>query len=197
MKQTKTGKRNKLYMKKARKQVVIYGRHQNLKEEARIRKLTKAQKLWNEKDFESLKLNSLCLELGVEAQVTKNSEHRIFRAWEETWEKRMIGPRGDKVQEARLLRKYGGIKWLNPDRNMVFTARTDMMYFEKKRGDNQYHILGVADGYDLNVDQCKQPGLWDWWPRVDDFYGMVTDYYKDSSSVTCYQEDEDCDSEEE
>ena len=129
--------------------------------------------------------------------MTKNSEHRIFRAWEETWEKRMIGPRGDKVQEARLLRKYGGIKWLNPDRNKVFTARTDMMYFEKKRGDNQYHILGVADGYDLNVDQCKQPGLWDWWPRVDDFYGMVTDYYKDSSSVTCYQEDEDCDSEEE
>ena len=109
----------------------------------------------------------------------------------------MIGPRGDKVQEARLLRKYGGIKWFNPDRNMVFTARLDMMYFEKKRANNQYHIFGVADGYDRKVDKDKQPGLWDWWTRVEDFYGMVTDYYKDSYSVTCYQEDDDCDSDEE
>ena len=164
---------------------------------SRMKTLTKVQKLWNEKDFESLKLNSFCLELGVETQVEKDKVHRNFRAWEERWEKKTIGPKGDVVQEARLLRKYGGIKWFNPDRNMVFTARTDMMYFEKKRGDNQYHIFGVADGYDLKVDRDKQPGLLDWWPRVEDFYGMVTDYYKDSYSVTCYQEDDDCDSEEE
>ena len=197
LKQAQTGKRNKLEVEKARKQVVIYGRHQNIKAEARTRNLTKAQKLWNEKDFESLRLNSFCLELGVETQVAKNKVNRNFRAWEETWENKIIGPKGEKVQEARLLRKYGGLTWLNPDRNMVFTARTDMMHFEKKRGDNQYYIFGVADGYDLKVDQDKQPGLCDWWPRVADFYGMVTDYYKDSCSVTCYQEDDDCDSEDE
>ena len=76
----KTGKRKSIELEKARKQVVIYGRHQNLKAEANIMKLTKAQKLWNEKDFESLKLNSFCLELGVETQVEKDKVHRNFRA---------------------------------------------------------------------------------------------------------------------
>ena len=65
------------------------------------------------------------------------------------------------MQEARLLRKYGGLKWLNPDKNLVFTARTEVMIFEKKRGDNQYHVFGVAGGYDLDVEREKQPGLWD------------------------------------
>ena len=60
--------------------------------------------------------------------------HRNFRAWEETWEKKKIDPKGEKVQETRLLRKYGGLKWLNLDNNMVFTARADEMIFEKNVG---------------------------------------------------------------
>ena len=197
VKQAKTGKRNKTEMEKVGKQVVIYGRHQNLKAEARGRTLAQVQKLWSEKDFASLKLNSLCLELGVETQMESEKVNRIFRAWEETWEKKKIGSTGDKVQEARLLRKYGGLKWKNPDKNVVFTGRTEKMIFEKKRGNNQYHVFGVADGFDLDVEKEKQPGLWDWWPRVDDFYDMVTDYYKDSDTVTCFQEYDDCSSEEE
>ena len=58
-------------------------------------------------------------------------------------------------------------------------------------------LAGTRGLFPLNVDQSKQPGLCDWWPRVDNFYGMVIDYYKNSSSGTCYQEDEDCDNEEE
>jgi len=144
-----------------------------------------------------LKLDSLCIELGVQTQVAGKKSNRIFRAWEEKWEKKKVKPTGDKVLEERFLRKYGGLQWFNPDKKKVFKARADKMIFEKKRGDNQYFIFGVADGYDDDLDKEKQPELWDWWPRVDDFYEMVTDFYRDIESVTCYQEEDDCDSEEE
>ena len=55
----------------------------------------------------------------------------------------------------------------------------------------------MTDGYDLELDKEKQPDLWDDWPRVVDFYEMITDFYEDIESVTCYQKDEGCDSEEE
>ena len=44
-----------------------------------------------------------------------NGGVRIFRAWVETWETDKIGPNGDALFEARLVRKYGSLKWINPD----------------------------------------------------------------------------------
>ena len=60
---------------------------------------------------------------------------RIFHAWVEKWEKKKLGPSGDPIFEARLVRKYGGLKWLDPDSN--FSRRVchlERMLFTKARG---------------------------------------------------------------
>ena len=35
---------------------------------------------------------------------------RIIHYWEETWEKKTVGPNGHAKLEARLVRKYGGLQ---------------------------------------------------------------------------------------
>ena len=55
-----------------------------------------------------------------------------------------VGPSGHAKLEARLVRKYGGLKWLDPDKDEegnTYTSRTahpDMMFFHKQHRHNQY-----------------------------------------------------------
>ena len=77
---------------------MIYGRHQNLKAEARGRTLAKVQKLWSEKDFESLKLNLLCLELGVETRMERKKVDRIFERGRRHGKRRKLDPQATKCK---------------------------------------------------------------------------------------------------
>ena len=67
---------------------------------------------------------------------------RVIRCWEEEWEKMKVGPSEHAKLEARLVRKYGGLKWLGPDKDEegnTYTSRTahlDMMFFQKQHGNN-------------------------------------------------------------
>ena len=100
--------------------------------------------------------------------------------------------------EQRFLRKYGGLQWVDIDRESFrYTARSDMMYFQKKRGDNQYWIMGCREGYDEDLEPDEQKHLWENWERDEDFYWMITKFYENDSSVKCYQKDDDCESEDE
>ena len=78
-------------------------------------RLRAAGKLWCEEDFESMKLDLLCTDTVESAATLPKKTARIFRAWEERWEQVKIGPGGDDVHEARLVRKYGGLRWLDAD----------------------------------------------------------------------------------
>ena len=72
---------------------------------------------------------------------TSGEAVRVFRAWKEGWEKKKIGPKGDSVFEARLGRKYGGLSWLDCDMgDVLMTANPDNMWFDKKHGNNEYHV---------------------------------------------------------
>ena len=54
-------------------------------------------------------------QLDENGETNANGEVSIFCPWVETWEKNKIGLNGDSIFETRLLRKYGSLKWTNPD----------------------------------------------------------------------------------
>ena len=57
---------------------------------------------------------------------------------------------GDDVHEARLVRKYGGLRWLDADNGYrICETHPDEMFFEKKRGNNKYIIFATYQGFDL------------------------------------------------
>ena len=80
---------------------------------------------------------------------------------------------------------------------MRYTARDDMMFFRKKRGNNQYFVFGVREGYDTNMDPDDQKELYECWERTDALYQMICEYYENDNSAMCYLKDDVCESEEE
>ncbi len=118
----------------------------------------------------------------------------------EGWEKKVLGPSGDEIFEARLVCKYGGLKWFDPDENAKFTAHPNKVHFEKKHGSNQYMILGIKGGFDLDYEENHESNvdLWEPWHLSGDFFEQVTLYYTDLANVFCYSKEPDvCKSNEE
>lgn len=165
----------------------------------REKKLLTAGKLWTDEDFESLKLDVLCKDVVETALSLPNKPLRIFRAWEEEWEKVPISANGNDVLEARLVRKYGGIKWLDPDNgHRLCIAHPNNMFFEKKRGNNKYLIFATYKGYDTSKKPDEQHELYDPWEKSEyDFYDQVIEFYEQDKSreVKCYTKGPECDSE--
>ena len=200
----KTGQRARAGNTKIKKQVLIYSRYQQMKAQARQLQLSSAGKMWDDDNFMYCKMDAYCHDIVSSLQndviVEMGGRLRIFRAWTETWEKKKVGPQGDPELEARLVKKYGGLKWLDIDNEYSRrTVHPEMMYFEKKRGNNRYHIFALKDGFDMKLAPDKQKDLWDVWEleNGNDFYEEVCKFYSDDRNVKCYGELDDCDSESE
>ena len=147
VKAVKSGQRVNTTMDKTMKQVLIYAQYQQTRAQARMTKLAAAGKLWEDEDFASMKMDPFCKEIkeSLEAEQTEK-EVRILRLWQERWELEKIGPNGNLILEARLTKKYKGLKFFDIDENnTVMTVHK--MIFQKKRGNNLYHVFATSNGF--------------------------------------------------
>ena len=161
-------------------------------------KLSSAGKLWSDDNFQGCKMDVFCNEIidSLEAPQSNDGEVRIFCAWIENWERKNLGPTGDPIFGARLVSKYGGLKWLDPDNNYTLqVAHPNKMSFNKLRGDNKYHILATLEGCDLSIPPEAQLNLYEVWWAETDWLDQVIDYYKDDDKVRIYGKGGECDSE--
>ena len=76
---------------------------------------------------------------------------RLFRAWIEDWEYECIHHK-DPVAEARLLQKYGGLRWIDPDENELCVADENQMEWQGGRNGAGWCILGIR-----MRDQAMEP----------------------------------------
>jgi hypothetical protein len=119
-------------------------------EKARILKAEKelAMELWNDDDVEfQLRLENFTAD-EANGVVQARNPRRLFLAWREDWEE-VSAKTNCLVHETKLLRKYGGLRWLDPDSesNQMFVADRDNL--EWRRG------LGwcvIAVGEDGNME---------------------------------------------
>ena len=65
VKVVKSGQRVNTSIDKTRKQVLIYAHYQQMRAQARAMKLSAAGKLWDDKDFEGLKMDVFCKEIQM------------------------------------------------------------------------------------------------------------------------------------
>ena len=98
---------------KAKKQAVVCAAYSDEKAEARRVKAQRAGELWTDEDFTYLKLDHYCSGSVVERIRERNV--RIFRCYEENWEKQQFDKKGDARYAAKVAAKYGGIKFLDED----------------------------------------------------------------------------------
>ena len=69
---------------------------------------------------------------------------RLFRAWIEDWEWDAIRTR-DVVMEAKLLQKYGGLSWIDPDENELCVAAEDAMEYQGGRNGAGWCLIGTRE----------------------------------------------------
>jgi hypothetical protein len=93
---------------KCKKSALVYGAAMQQRARHREKKLLTAGKLWTDDDFLSLKLDTHCKEVIEKANSISKQQARIFRAWEEEWEKVAVGANGDDVLvlETRMVRVW-------------------------------------------------------------------------------------------
>ena len=77
---SKRGKRSRLVDKRVKKQVAIYGRYQHIKSRLCTKRLATAHKLWEEADFDTMRLDAHCSEIitTLRTEGNNNGSVRIF-----------------------------------------------------------------------------------------------------------------------
>jgi hypothetical protein len=160
-----------------------------------------AGKLWDDNDFASMKMDHFCKEIrdSVDNNEQDDEEQpvRILRLWQEKWERKKVGPRGDTILEARLTAKYQGLKFYDIDSdNRVMTARR--MVFRKERGTNTYDVFATLPGFSVEFpdDSVENDVFWQPWEVNEDLFDCLRAYYNDvqEDNVKTYDIGEGCDS---
>ena len=80
-------------------------------------------------------------DMGIDTNVLERaSTTRIFRAWMEDWETAGLHD-NDAVMEARLLEKYKGLAFFDPDDGKTYTVVSDNLEFRRGRKDGGWYLI--------------------------------------------------------
>ena len=90
-------------------------------------------------------------------ELKRPARKRVFRCWLSEEENKWCKKR-DPVNEARLLKKFGGLNFYDPDNDVMYTVHTGNMKYETRHG---YVALGVKDR-----DKEEDPTLPFWLPLL-------------------------------
>jgi hypothetical protein len=153
VKHLKSGKRAHLGAEATRMQATIFGAA--CIEKSRTLKAEKEQsmELWNDNDLEfQLGLENFAADEASGVVPPRTNPRRLFHAWIEEWEE-VSSKSNNLVHEARLLRKYAGLKWLDPDSDKMYVADSDNLEWKRGLG---WCAIGIREGDgDLESWQLK------------------------------------------
>jgi hypothetical protein len=153
VKQIKTGQRSHLSGELTEKRSIIYVSSKI--EQARIHreKMEKIDAVGKDAMFgdEDLAFDLHLEMFGVDVATLKEPVvHRIFRAYVEEWEQE-DRKKNDCVAEARLLAKYKGLVFVDPDTEMTFSVYEKNMEFRRGKN-NGWFVLAVCSDQDDSED---------------------------------------------
>lgn len=172
VKSLKNNKRSHLSADRVKKQTTIFGascieqaRFQRQKDSTDVS--SSPLKFWRDDDF----YNSD----GENEEVEKPK--RIFKAFIEDWEEDAIKKR-DIVNKTKLISKYGGLTWKDPDHgNMVLRSSTTMLKWTRvtKHGGG-YCVMAHSPEYNENDEEDPENNTEPWYIN-DDLIYCIEEYY--------------------
>ncbi len=182
---------------KTAKQVLVYAQYQMLCGKLRKTALSCAGKLWEDTDFDCMKMDAYCTKANLQNEPIQCV--RNVRLRQESWEvpKRYSG-KGQKLLEEQLEKKYIGLKSNKMEGDwMIFTIDTIELdgYCNKK-----YQFRAVTKSYndDLDEKDDENDGKYAYYAFSVETYLCIAEYFKDhpnEGGVRIFMPDDDCDSE--
>jgi hypothetical protein len=175
VKHLKTNQRSHLSSRATKMQATIFGA--SCVELTRIRNQDKFMgggagpcKLWRSDDF--------IIGGGKVNEMVNNTPTRYFRAWLEEWEIDAV-KKEDVVNETRLLAKYGGLQWRDPDNgyNKLIADKNILHWspWTKKKGGG-YGVIAYDEHYREN-DPDNSEHVEPWYISID-LIECIAHYYK-------------------
>jgi hypothetical protein len=177
VKHLKTNKRSHLSADRVKKQATIYGSSCiEMAKYEREKAMTevKAQspiKYWMDDDFNLDKDDD---DDNVKPAAKKK---RPFYAYIEDWENEAIRTRHD-VNEQKLLEKYGGLFWKDPDNNnlLLKSNKKELQWSRKTKTGGGYCVIAHTPDYNEYSDEVD-PNAEPWY--INDYLiEVITKYYK-------------------
>lgn len=180
VKHLKTNKRAHLSGDRVKKQATIFG--SSCMEKADLKQSykesnTKPYQYWSDDDLQNL----LSIVTKGNSVIDTVPIARIFKNWEEDWEEESIFKKSP-VSEARLLEKYGGLTWFDPDNNqVVYSDGNELKWIritKKKDGvkSGGYAIVAYDEKYDNGTDENKDDHTEPWEFSID-LRSLIATYY--------------------
>jgi hypothetical protein len=175
VKHLKVNKRSHLSGERVKKQATIFGtscielaKYQRIQDTKDVS--TTPLKIWTDEDF---KIGD-----DVKDDEVNTKPRRIFKAFLEDWENEAITKR-DVVNEAKLLKKYGGLTWLDPDNGNI-KLRADMKALHwtrvSKKTGGGFCVNAIGPNYDENdPDNIRNVEPW---LISEVLIGEISHYYK-------------------
>lgn len=152
VKHLKSGKRSHLGADATRMQATIFGAACIERSRALKAEKEECMELWNDNDLEfQLGLENFGADKASGVIPSRTNPRRLFHAWVEDWEV-VSSKTNNLVHEARLLRKYAGLKWYDPDHDKMLMVDLDNL--EWKRGDG-WCAIGICEDGELDSWQLK------------------------------------------
>ena len=163
-----------------KKQATIFGA--TCIEQAQIRKSLKSNdstlipyRFLSDEDFDDM------FDMLKQEKEPSKKSAREFLNWEEEWEIEVIRKR-DPVNDARLLKKYDGLKLFDVDNNMIHAIDDKSLTWTKLRKDGGgYCCVTYNENYE--EDDSKKDDNVDHWEINDDLRYCIEYYYKKYPSV--------------
>jgi hypothetical protein len=145
LKHLKAGKRSHMSGEKAQRQATVYGAaciyKSRADQAAEDRAGTIVESRWTDADIAfDVGLEDWNAGFGdVPAPVVPK---RLFKAWIEDWEWDCIHD-NDVVSQAKLLQKYGGLSWIDPDEEELCISKEEEMDFQGGRNGAGWCLIGT------------------------------------------------------
>ncbi len=122
---------------------------------------------------------------------------RMFRNWQETWEKKKLGASGDVMLHEKLEVKYVGLK-LDENKGECRLFTVHPIQFVKEDQRKYYRIVAVLKEFDttmpLEDNDDGRYDLWDFCPETYDCFRAYYDLYSNEDDVLVYEQVGVCDS---
>ena len=97
-------------------------------------------------DFSDLDLNLGLEDLNITEHEREEPQKRIFNAWIEEWEVKILGEKKQENQ-ARLLDKYQLMRFVDDEDGLNYEVSPENLEFKGKRNDRQWCVIGQKIGW--------------------------------------------------
>ncbi len=134
---------------------------------------------WDDNDFdEELGFD---METFVQRNPKSGKPKRSVLCYMEEWEEEAVKSKNNIVGQHKLLEKYGGLQFLDPDTSKMVCVDDKKLHWSSTKGSRGYCLISYSIDYSQDTEQDNDDGMEYWYVEGPScaIHQSIYDYYKE------------------